>query len=786
MDETSSSGAVGAQAFDLDSQKGVAGILMALRVSGVPGDEKNKIRDLVFQYTNGGRHPEIREELIQKLDAIKLVPAPATKPQTATEETKVETTQPQNENNLPFGSSRPAPAFVESSDTPADEPTEQASSETANKEESVEINEVTPEESDSGAQNEPTPAPTPAQAEVTETEPAQATPTAVPPTPPSPQPPATPPPPTPEPAPQQQPSTPSVVEEVLVKEVVSEPLPEQGQSVAGEVQSSNQAPSSEPPKPESEPSAAPAVETSNVVPASRTVPVITAVDDATTPKTPTKPSAPNPSMLAPDPEQAKYLARIREIKASVNQKVGNPVNLVDIDNNLGREYMNALLEAMKKLSAGSIGELKNSMAKLEDAYLRVEKAIASHEGGADPEAPSNPVAESSVPVKPPEPIESREEVKAEDKAVDPKNTAPVSGPFNATPTTQKPSPAVTPVASSPAPVTPPPVKAPEPAPPPPRPTPPPVNVTPTPVPPTPVTPAPAPKPTPPPVPMPPPQPTPPKPEPVTSPNLPQPKPSPVETTKPNSQVEPGPPSQSPSQPTVSVPVKPLVRVAPPTPPVRSQATAAPTPEPAPQPPTPAPAPAPRIPTSPATEGEPSQNPQAPITPPGELRSVSVPKETIKVDTFPKETPRVDTSPNTPSFTSLSDDPTKLRTPEDLPLASSTDTAEDGDPLYTTDVENGLDQLLSDWSLFKSSGLFGTGPKGKEHPLFKKIANLQIPLLLAGRFDGSTQEIKQSITDYMNGWRYEQGIIYEQGEVFEHYLRRVIRHILDVQKKQKGA
>jgi len=74
----------------------------------------------------------------------------------------------------------------------------------------------------------------------------------------------------------------------------------------------------------------------------------------------------------------------------------------------------------------------------------------------------------------------------------------------------------------------------------------------------------------------------------------------------------------------------------------------------------------------------------------------------------------------------------------------------------------------------------------EHPLFKKISSLQIPLLLAGRFEGATQEIKQSITDYMNGWRYEQGIIYEQGETFEHYLRRVIKHIIDLQKKRTTA
>ena len=86
-------------------------------------------------------------------------------------------------------------------------------------------------------------------------------------------------------------------------------------------------------------------------------------------------------------------------------------------------------------------------------------------------------------------------------------------------------------------------------------------------------------------------------------------------------------------------------------------------------------------------------------------------------------------------------------------------------------------------MFKKSGLLGTGPKGIEHPLYKKIKDLQIPLLLAGRFDDATKEITQSITDYMNGWRYEQGIIYKQGETFEHYLRRVIRHIIDLQKKK---
>ncbi|MCA9360882.1 hypothetical protein KC730_03260, partial [Candidatus Kaiserbacteria bacterium] len=132
--------------------------------------------------------------------------------------------------------------------------------------------------------------------------------------------------------------------------------------------------------------------------------------------------------------------------------------------------------------------------------------------------------------------------------------------------------------------------------------------------------------------------------------------------------------------------------------------------------------------------------------------------------------------------SLAESKVKLKTPSDLPLASSLETSSiAGDPLYTDEIDQGLQQLLEEWPIFKKSGLFGTGPKGREHPLFIKISGLQIPLLLAGRFEGATQEIKQSVTDYMNGWRYEQGIIYEHGEAFEHYLRRVIRHIIDLQK-----
>lgn len=129
----------------------------------------------------------------------------------------------------------------------------------------------------------------------------------------------------------------------------------------------------------------------------------------------------------------------------------------------------------------------------------------------------------------------------------------------------------------------------------------------------------------------------------------------------------------------------------------------------------------------------------------------------------------------------------LKTPADLPTAAEVK-ARSGitDPLEDPDVDLGLEQLLGEWSLFKKSGMFGTGPRGRQHPLFLKLASIPMPLILSGRFEGSTNEIRQSITDYMNGWRYEQGIIYEQNETFEHYLRRVIRHIIDSQTRRRGA
>jgi len=379
--------------------------------------------------------------------------------------------------------------------------------------------------------------------------------------------------------------------------------------------------------------AAPVAETPPAAPATPTEP------PAPAPATPAAPQAPvtepTPIQTVPGmepapvakassgvatPESDEALIRIREIKSLVNQKVGNPVNLVDIDNVVGREYMSALLDAMKQLNSGS--STVPAMSRLESAYQAVEEVLKTH--GAQPDTVVEPV----------------------------------------------PTPA----------------------------------------------PAPAPEPT------------------------------------------PEPALQTATEP-VPKPVTPVTPIETPVTPVESQ--------PAPDTQEPVKQPTPEV-------GAINSNRWANS---GEKRAIN----TAPTPTEPAKPAAESVSGRAAPIKSLNDSAAPLKTIDDVPTAASGNSSETGDPLYTKEVTNGLNQLLSDWTLFKKSGLFGTGPKGVEHPLYAKVKDLQIPLLLAGRFEGATQEIKQSVTDYMNGWRYEQGIIYEQGEVFDHYLRRVIRHILDLQK-----
>lgn len=373
-------------------------------------------------------------------------------------------------------------------------------------------------------------------------------------------------------------------------------------------------------------SVAPAPEVVDVPEVPRPVPVAAPAPVAI--KTPGAQETASPAAFSD--VNTNYLDRIREIKTAVNSKVGNPVNLVDIDNAVGREYMNALLDAMKRLSGG-VGQINPAMQRLETAYQAVEVAVAAHQ--------KTGAAETSVPTPVPAPVEP----------------APA----------RVPEPQAAPLLVTVIP------KQPEPA-----------NIPPLPV------------------------------EEVIKPKL-----DDVPLVRENDSRWNSPAAEEAVPQVVPAPIAQAA-----TPSFTSAATSV---------------------------------PQTPLS--------GVPAATVA--------PVAQAAP--------------IHTPEDLPTAAMK-AGKDADPLFAKDVDDGLEQLLSDWILFKKSGLFGTGPKGREHPLFVKMAALPIPLLLAGRFEGSTQEIKQSITDYMNGWRYEQGIIYEQGETFEHYLRRVIKQILDLQKKQRAS
>lgn len=191
-----------------------------------------------------------------------------------------------------------------------------------------------------------------------------------------------------------------------------------------------------------------------------------------------------------------------------------------------------------------------------------------------------------------------------------------------------------------------------------------------------------------------------------------------------------------------------------------------------------------------------QKPQSERVAETDVRPVSVmpsmQKNSVPVaETSPSVTQRAPEQPKKrPTLRSVAEEIKEARATvaitaaEHTPQATAKETIDD--PLHSHDVDAGLAQLLSEWKLFKSSGIFGTGPSGKDHPRYRQLASLPMAAIIAGRFEDSSSDIRQSITDYMNGWRYEHGMIHEINETFEHYLRRVVHHIITRQKKPATA
>lgn len=384
-------------------------------------------------------------------------------------------------------------------------------------------------------------------------------------------------------------------------------------------------------------------------------------------------TVPVPTTAEVAPEYvATRMERIRVIKSDVNARVGNPVNLVDVDNSLGREYMSALLEAMKLLSSASEQESSLAMNRLEAVYVKVLALLDSQQKAEVPVViaptvvpiPTQPLPAEPflVPVMPVVPLPQPQVVQRAPEVI-----APVSIPVVPAPVV----PTVAPVAAE-----------------------------------------------------------------LVTPEVVAPSNDVIIRSKVSDKPSAVPvPSNWETVATSRVDMVPSVEEAV-TPPDVVTVN--------------------RLSTPPA-------EPLRPVVTP--VAQVYQPEVTASVSEVPP-----------------------LRAISELPTADEVSAVEamGSNPLYTKDVDAGLDQLLSEWAIFKKSGLFGTGPKGREHPLYIKIAPMQVPLILSGRFEGSSQEIKQSITDYMNGWRYEQGIIYEANETFDQYLRRVIRHIIGLQKTKRRS
>lgn len=119
----------------------------------------------------------------------------------------------------------------------------------------------------------------------------------------------------------------------------------------------------------------------------------------------------------------------------------------------------------------------------------------------------------------------------------------------------------------------------------------------------------------------------------------------------------------------------------------------------------------------------------------------------------------------------------------LPIPQKSTNAVTQSELVAPEVTSALHSLLQEWPLFSGSGIFGIGPNGHEHPLFKKLSHLSMGEVLSGRWEKADAKTLKILKEYVDAWRHEQAIAYTVNETFEHYLRRVVQRIL--KRKQQS-
>lgn len=359
-----------------------------------------------------------------------------------------------------------------------------------------------------------------------------------------------------------------------------------------------------------------------------------------------------PSAVPDIPNNTDYKARITAIKHTVNDRIGNPVNLIDKNREVGQEYMSALLDAMKRTAGGAGGGSSAAMKRLETAFNEVMRVI-NETDAVEPSEESREIRKTDAETPK---IPAREPTPSVQKDLGTQTSIPVlPDEGNKIPIKRIESTAIH------------------------------------------------------------------APNPLTSKSA-------------------DAPVRMPSSPQQSERLKSIVQQN-----IASEHAVT----------------QPKI-DSVSRAMPPQQSESAPA-PLKSLNAVVSAKES-KIVSLPTAVPPKIVRPNVQSE-----------------IAAKAQELSDRTPSPEPEVEAGLAQLLSEWSLFKRSGFFGTGPHGKDHPLYLQLAKLPMAAIIAGRFEGATPEIKQSIADYLNGWRYEQGIVHKMEEHFEQYLKRVIRHILEKSK-----
>lgn len=134
----------------------------------------------------------------------------------------------------------------------------------------------------------------------------------------------------------------------------------------------------------------------------------------------------------------------------------------------------------------------------------------------------------------------------------------------------------------------------------------------------------------------------------------------------------------------------------------------------------------------------------------------------------------------PTQTSQDDDDTKADAKDEVAtppvFTSEVSQAESGeeDKLHTREVTTALNELLTNW--FGGGGMFGMGKGGIEHPEYLEVEKQLIADLLHGDVPPDSKikpDTLASIKTNVKAWRDSHGVSPNGGELFEHYLRRVI-------------